>query len=148
MEEKNYQNNQVQEPKYFKVSRVLGFCFIPVAILGIVFLAVGFGGNTSLFVLGSIFTSLGLFLTIAFLMFGFLPKISKANVKLSRYIQQENRADLTDISTAQADIQSEGFKKAARAVKEGLKDVKYCQECGTEIDENANFCSKCGAKQN
>ena len=67
---------------------------------------------------------------------------------MSRYIQQENRADLTDISTAQADIQSEGFKKAARAVKEGLKDVKYCQECGTEIDENANFCSKCGAKQN
>ena len=71
MEEKNYQNNQVQEPKYFKVSRLLGFCFIPVAILGIVFLAVGFGGNTSLFVVGSIFTSLGLFLTIAFLMFGF-----------------------------------------------------------------------------
>ena len=25
--------------------------------------------------------------------------------------------------------------------------MKYCEKCGTELNDNANFCSKCGASQ-
>lgn len=148
MEELNTQNNQTAEPGFFKVLRVLGFCCIPIAIAGAILAIVGFTRFGPIFMLGGFLLGFGIFFTITFLIIGFIPKIQKAGVKYTKHFQQDNRADLTEISNTQADIRSEAIKKTARAVKQGLTDVKYCQECGAEIDKEANFCSKCGAKQN
>lgn len=32
-------------------------------------------------------------------------------------------------------------------IKREVEQMKYCKECGTEMDDNAVFCPKCGFKQ-
>ena len=40
---------------------------------------------------------------------------------------------------------NEDIKNAENEIL-GLKDMKKCEQCGSEIDENAEFCAKCGNK--
>ena len=59
----------------------------------------------------------------------------------------EKKGDLTDIADTGADIASGAIKKTVKAIKEGLKDTKFCKHCGAEIDANSVFCNKCGKEQ-
>ena len=89
----------------------------------------------------------GLFLAITFLVIGFRPEITKMSMKSARYIQQENKEDLTDIVSTSADIASEALTKTVSAVKKGLATTMFCKHCGAKIDENSKFCKYCGKEQ-
>ncbi len=67
---------------------------------------------------------------------------SKKNI-LNKYGE-----DLKDISTKEAKIKEEGIKIKTKSIKEGLtSNKKYCKHCGVLIDEDSQYCSKCGKKQ-
>ena len=88
--------------------------------------------------------ALGFFIGFAGLMFGFRPELSKMTIKSAKYIQQENREDLKDLTKTSAEIASDAIKTTTKAIKEGLKDSMYCKHCGAEIDADSKFCKSCG----
>ena len=65
-----------------------------------------------------------------------------------KHVRQENidiKADLEE-ECAKIDILSSEIESCLTSILE-LKDKKQCIKCHAEIDENAVFCPKCGAKQ-
>ena len=76
--------------------------------------------------------------------------MSKLSVKTTKYIQQENKEDMTDIANTNAEIQSDAIKTIASSVKEGFSsedETKFCKHCGAKIDEDSRFCKECGKEQ-
>ena len=145
MDEKMSDNNK---PTHLFIFKVVGFIGIFVAIVGFVLTFKGFGDfEHNYFMLGGAMSALGIFVGVSCLVLGFRPEIMKLSTKTAKYIQQENKEDLTDIADTGAEIMSGAVKKTAKAVKEGLKDTKFCKYCGAEIDEDSIFCSKCGKEQ-
>lgn len=80
-------------------------------------------------------------------------------------MERNNERDLKDIGKMVYDKYKKGeevdsqFAELCEAIKEReetiedakkdiaeLKDMEVCDNCGTHIDKNATFCSKCGAK--
>ena len=88
-----------------------------------------------------------MFLAVICLVSGFSPEIAKLSTKTQKYIQEENKEDLTDIASAKADISGEAITKVSKSIKKGFKDTKYCKYCGAEIDADSSFCKECGKKQ-
>ena len=140
------ENNKNRLPKFYIKMRIAGF----------VMLAIGFG----LLIPGIIMTTkgdmmIGLIIPGAMLsmfsiipiFFSFTPVFERAMIERHRYVQNQAKEDLTEIADNTADITSGAIKKTAQAVKEGLKDTKYCKYCGELIDEDSVYCNKCGKKQ-
>ena len=137
-----------KKPKHFLIFKILGIIGLIVAIFGIVLTFTGFGNfESNKFMLGGILTSFGFILGFVGLIIGFSPEIAKMNTKSIKYIQGENKEDLTDIANNTADITSGAVTKTARAVKEGLTETVFCKHCGAKIDNDSKFCSFCGKKQ-
>lgn len=138
-----------KKPRHYLILKIIGFVFVAVAIAGIVLTITGFGNfENNNFMIGGFMTCFGLFAGISCLVFGFSPEMSKMATKSAKYIQQQNKQDLTDIASTSADISSEAVTKTARAIKKGFsEETKFCIHCGEEIPKNALFCSKCGEKQ-
>lgn len=137
-----------KKPKFLIVLKILGFVFIGVAIAGAVISAKGFGDfESNNFMIGGIMASVGAFIGVACLVIGFMPFMARGMTKTAKYIQQENKNDLKDMAITSAEIASEAVTKTAKAVKEGIKDSKFCKQCGAEIDSDSIYCSKCGKKQ-
>ncbi len=138
-----------KKPRHYIILKIVGFVFVAVAIAGIVLTITGFGDfENNNFMIGGFMTCFGLFAGITCLMFGFSPEMSRLATKSAKYIQQQNKDDLTDISNTNAEIASGAVVKTAKAVKEGLKEEnKFCTHCGESIPNDAKFCSKCGEKQ-
>ena len=138
-----------KKPRHYLILKIVGFVFVAVAIAGIVLTITGFGDfENNNFMIGGFMTCFGLFAGITCLMFGFSPEMSRLATKSAKYIQQQNKDDLTDISNTNAGIASGAVVKTAKAVKEGLKEEnKFCTHCGESIPNDAKFCSKCGEKQ-
>ncbi len=143
-----------KKPKVFTVLKILGPCVIAIGIVLIVLGVVvfpepfGFSGemtqpNFALLVPGVFVAFAGLPMTVM----GFMLEINKTTVKTARYLQEETKEDLTEMADTSADIASGAIKKTVKAVKEGLKDTKYCKHCGAEIDADSKFCSECGKEQ-
>ena len=88
-------------------------------------------------VIGTMATSLGIVI-------GFGPEIAKARVKTARYIQEENKDDLTAIASNSAEITKDAVTTTADAIREGMQATKYCKHCGAQIDADAKFCTACG----
>ena len=142
------EENKNQKPKYFLIFKILGCVFAVVTIIGFVLVFTGFGDfENNNFMLGAFMSTFGLFLTVAFLATGFRPEITKMTTKSARYIQQENKEDLTGIANTTADIASGAITKTTRAIKKGIKDTKFCKHCGAEIDADSKFCNNCGGEQ-
>jgi len=142
------EENKNQKPKYFLIFKILGCVFAVVTIIGFVLVFTGFGDfENNNFMLGGFMSTFGLFLTVAFLVTGFRPEITKMSTKSARYIQQENKEDLTDIANITADIAGGAITKTTRAIKKGIKDTKFCKLCGAEIDADSKFCNSCGGEQ-
>ncbi len=80
---------------------------------------------------------------------GFSPNIAKLNVKTKKYVLDQNKEDLQDISSMSGDIATPGVGKVAGAVKDVFddKNSKFCKYCGEKIDNDAIYCDKCGKKQ-
>jgi len=65
-----------------------------------------------------------------------------------KYMVDENKDDLTHLSTTNANISKEGMKITAQAIKEGFaEDSVYCKHCGVSIDSDSKFCKNCGKEQ-
>lgn len=78
---------------------------------------------------------------------GFKTEIAKLHTRTTKYIQEENKQDLTDIASTTADIASDAITTTTKSIKKGLKDTKFCKHCGKEIDKDSKFCSECGKEQ-
>lgn len=137
-----------KKPKHYLILKIVGFIFAAVAIAGFVLTFIGFGEDGNMFIIGGVMVCFGLFIGILCLSSGFSPEMTKLATKSAKYIQQQNKADLTDIANTNADISGEAVTKTAKAIKKGLSEnTKFCIHCGEEIPESAIFCSKCGEKQ-
>ena len=137
-----------KKPKYFLVLKIVGFIFLIVGIAGAVISGLNFGNfDNNLFMVGGIMASVGFFVGFVCFIIGFMPEIQRIGVKTSKYIQEQNKEDLTDIANTSADISSEAITKSAKAVKKGLEGTKFCKHCGKEIDADSKFCSYCGKEQ-
>lgn len=136
------------QPKHFIVLKIFGFIALAVAIGGIVLSIIGFGDfESNNFMIGGFMTCFGLFAGISCLLIGFRPEISKMSVKTARYIQEENKEDLSAMASTSAEISSDAITTVAKSVKNGVKDIVYCKHCGAEIDADSKFCKKCGKEQ-
>ena len=91
--------------------------------------------------------SVGMFVGFIGIISGFRPEITKLSTKTAKYVQEENKEDLTDIADTGADIISGAVTKVARAVNDGIRKTKFCKYCGAQIDEDSVYCSQCGEKQ-
>ena len=147
--------NKNEEPKFFRILRIVAPCLLIVGVLLIVLSWTVFSKETwagkdpswGMFIPGVI----AAFFSLPTFFMGFMPKLSKtmakANIYITKGIQQENKRDLTDIANTTADISGEAITKTTRAIKKGFKDTKFCKHCGTEIDADSKFCNSCGGEQ-
>ncbi len=142
----------MKKPKIFLVLKILAPIML---IAGIVLIVLGtavypqmFNGhsvapNPAFFAPGMIVA----FLSIPCFFVAFMPSINKTMVKTARYIQEDNKEDLTNIANNSGDIISGAVTKTTKAIKSGLKDSKYCRFCGAEIESDSQYCKHCGKKQ-
>ena len=145
------ENKKNRPPKFYLGLKITGFAMLLVGIIAIVLAIVIsqlYGSDTPLvfgimLCLGLIFSTF----SIPLIVVSFSPEIEKLKIKKYLYIQEDLKDDLTAMADNTADITSEAIKTTTNAVKEGLKNTKYCKNCGEEIDETSVFCNKCGTKQ-
>lgn len=139
------------QPKVFKTLLILAPIFMVAGIILVILantvLADGIMPNVAALMPGSFL----IFIGFACLMFGLVPVLNKTAIKLQKHIQEENKEDLTSIANTKAEINKDAIQTAvktgAQAVKQGMRETKYCKECGAEIDLDSKFCSKCGKEQ-
>ena len=78
-------------------------------------------------------------------------KMQKKMLDMQEEIYEENGEQIERLNKKSAELGAKGtkvhYEAAASGIKEGLKDHKFCAECGTKIDKSAKFCSECGTKQ-
>ena len=148
MENLNDENNKNKLPKIFIVLRIIAFSLI---IIGIVLFILSFTLNSEdNFGLGMGLRFGGIsciIISLFFLFIGFQNKIHKTLIKTNKYILQENKEELKDISSISGDIATPNVKKVTKAVVDTINenpDKKYCKHCGKEVDSDSKFCMHCG----
>lgn len=140
--------NETQKPKHFLIFKIVGVVGLIAAIIGFVKVITGFGDfESNNFMIGGFMVTFGLFMGCLFLILGFQPELSKLSTKTHKYIQQENKEDLTDIANTSAEIYGQSIKQTAMNIKEGLSDTKFCRFCGNKIESDSVFCKHCGKEQ-
>ena len=140
----------MKKPLSFLILRIIGFCCLALALLGIVLVIVGFGDfETNNFMIGGFLTTFGLFTGIACTVASFLPEISKTTIRTQKYIQNENKEDLTDLANTAAEINANAVTTISRAAAQGFtqENTVFCKECGAKIAADSKFCRHCGTKQ-
>ena len=150
------EENKNQKPKHFLILKIIGVVLVLIGVsLIIASIAIKEPnmGDRDWFEISSKIRGLR-FGGIAVCMFsvpmfflGFRPEITKMSTKSARYIQQENKEDLTGIVNTTADIASGAITQTVKAIKKGIKDSKFCKHCGAEIDADSKFCNSCGGEQ-
>ena len=129
----------------YNLMKVVGFALLGLAIYGLVLTFNGFGDfESNDFMIGGFLTVAGVMMCGVGLMIGFTPEITKARAKAVRYLQEENKEDLSSIASTGAEIMSDAITKTASALSEGLNQTKFCKHCGARIDADSRFCSACG----
>lgn len=139
-----------KKPKHFLIFKIIGFIGIAVGIAGFILSFSGFGNfENNNFMIGGFLGCFGIFIGISCLVIGFRPEISKLSTKSTKYIINDNKDDLTDITNTSANIVDGAITQTARAVKKGLtqEDSMFCKHCGSQIDIDSKFCNKCGKEQ-
>lgn len=137
-----------KKPLYFSIFKVLGCVGVVAVITGIVLAFSGFGDfENNNFMIGSFLFAGGAMLTVFGLSIGFAPEIAKTRAKTMRYIQEENKEDLTAIASNSAEIVSDALVTTTGAILQGATKATFCKHCGAKIDADAKFCSSCGKAQ-
>ena len=137
-----------KKPKHFLVLKLIGFLGLALSVVGFILVITGFGEfENNNFIIGGFLSCFGLFIGVSCLIYGFSPELSKMRVQSARYIQSQNKDELSDMVSTAADISSDAITTVAKAVKEGLEDTMYCKHCGAKIDADSKFCNKCGKDQ-
>ena len=115
-----------------------------------------------------------IFVILSFVSTKFRGKFMARQIKAAKYMLEESKDDLADITatassvairgkkktldeneeilremaTKEANIAKEGIETTTRAIKKGFTDdVIYCKHCGVSIDSDSKFCKKCGKEQ-
>ena len=89
-----------------------------------------------------------IFVFLSFVSPKFRGKMMSRQVKATKYMMEDSKEDLKDISDNMAYATYDGVKSTARAIKEGFDDEQiYCKHCGARIDSDSKFCNKCGKEQ-
>ena len=108
----------------------------------------------ALFVIVPIFIGLTFILMVVMM---FSPKargkMMSRQLKAAKYMMDESKDDIKDISDNMAYATKDGIKTTTQAVASGIKaglsdeETIYCKYCGSEIDSDSVFCKKCGKEQ-
>lgn len=131
----------------FLILKIVGVIGVLVFIIGIFKLINGFGDfETNDFLVGSFMMPIGAFIGFSGLMFGFKPEISKMTIKSVKYIQEENKDTLKEMTQTSTEIYSEAVTTITKAINKGLRETMYCKYCGNEIEVDSKFCKHCGEK--
>lgn len=71
---------------------------------------------------------------------------SSIGIEQRKRVLDENEDVMKDISRRNAEINSEGVRVTAKAIKDGLSDnsVVFCKHCGKKVDSDSKFCKYCG----
>ena len=79
----------------------------------------------------------------------FRGKMMSRQIKAAKYMMDESKDDIRNISTNMADATKDGIEITTRAIKDGLiKDERvYCKHCGSLINKDSKFCKNCGGEQ-
>ena len=138
-----------KKPVHFLIFKILGFLGICMAIAGFFLTIVGFDDfESNNFMLGGFMTTFGLFLGVSLLIAGFSPDIAKIGTRTMKYIQSQNKEDLTEIASTSAEIAKDAVTTLSSAVKDGFSEKTiFCKHCGKSIDADSRFCSHCGKEQ-
>lgn len=135
----------MKKPIVFLILKIVGILALALAVLGVVLLVKGFGDfESNNYLIGMFLTPFSTVIGVLCITTGFRPEIAKMRAKGARYIQEQNKEDLSAIATTAAEIISEGAATIADAVRE---EKKFCKHCGASIDRDSKFCSECGKEQ-
>lgn len=75
-------------------------------------------------------------------------KMMSREIKARKYMMEESKDDIRDISNNMAYATKDGIKVATGAIRDGFKqDTLFCKHCGNEIDADSKFCKVCGKEQ-
>ena len=163
-------NQKADKPKIFTILKIVAPILFAVGITLIVLACTVLGDkhefmgevetwpNVACLIPGILVTFMGIPCTI----WAFTPQINKTVIETNKYLQQENKENLTAIANTGAEINREAVATTARAIKEGWTDgqtatlplqqddvdpQKFCKHCGQKIDADSTFCTVCGGKQ-
>ena len=137
-----------KKPRHFLLFKIVGIAGVAAIITGVVLAFLGFDDLESPnFMIGSFLAAAGVMMTVFGITVGFAPEIAKARAQTVRYIQEENKDDLTAIANNTAEIMSEAVATTASALSDGVKKTMFCKHCGSRIDSDSKFCSSCGKEQ-
>jgi hypothetical protein len=135
----------MNRPRHFWIFKIIGVIGAVATVTGIVLTVTGFGDfESNNFMIGSFVAVIGVMMTALGITIGFGPEIAKARAKTLRYIQEENKDDLTAIANNSAEIMSDAVSKTANAIANGVQKTMFCKHCGARIDADSTFCSRCG----
>ena len=135
----------MNRPRHFWIFKIIGVIGAVATVTGIVLTVTGFGDfESNNFMIGSFVAVIGVMMTALGIAIGFGPEIAKARAKTLRYIQEENKDDLTAIANNSAEIMSDAVSKTANAIANGVQKTMFCKHCGARIDADSTFCSRCG----
>ena len=135
----------MNRPRHFWIFKIIGVIGAVATVTGIVLTVAGFGDfESNNFMIGSFVAVIGVMMTALGIAIGFGPEIAKARAKTLRYIQEENKDDLTAIANNSAEIMSDAVSKTANAIANGVQKTMFCKHCGARIDADSTFCSCCG----
>ena len=137
-----------KKPLYFLTFKILGCVGVVALICGIILAVSGFGDfESNNFMIGTFVAVGGMALTMFGMLIGFAPEMAKASTKTLKYIQEENKEDLTAIANNNAEIMRDAISTTASAIADGVKKTMFCKHCGAKIDADSKFCSSCGKEQ-
>jgi hypothetical protein len=139
-----------KKPTHFHIFKLVGVVGVITAVIGIALAISGFGDfETNNFMIGGFLTTFGLFAGISCTVAGFQPEIAKTSIRTNKYIQDENKEDLTDIANTAAKIHANAVTTISHAAAKGFtqENTVFCKECGAKIDADSKFCRHCGTKQ-
>ncbi len=74
----------------------------------------------------------------------FRGKMMSRQIKAAKYMMDESKDDIRNISTNMADATKDGVEITTRAIKD---ERVYCKHCGSLIDKDSKFCKNCGGEQ-
>ena len=135
----------MNRPRHFWIFKIIGVIGAVATVTGIVLTVAGFGDfESNNFMIGGFVAVIGVMMTALGIAIGFGPEIAKSRAKTLRYIQEENKDDLTAIVNNSAEIMSDAVSKTANAIANGVQKTMFCKHCGARIDADSTFCSQCG----
>lgn len=79
----------------------------------------------------------------------FNGKMMSKQIKSVKYMMDNSKDDIENISTNMANATKDGVEITAHAIKKGFTDEEsvYCKNCGSKIDADSKFCKRCGKEQ-